>query len=293
MTFKSLCLEHIKLYIYSVLILKISVTATISEKSTSFKCNVSDYPFLVLLKSNNPTSFCGGALIKNDTVLTAPYCTSNFIHSPEKLEVLFNVSKDFPNGTERSRAEKIFLYPNTDKFPVNNIAVIGLETPIAGGKPIKLPQTNSGNGSEICDRVLTMAYTYETNMESCVLDPQLYCLNLPIVNEDECRQMNRKNTDAFSCRFPGANGSGKSWKDYPGYPVFCGDTFYGVVAKADNFSLSDFANYPIRVDFVIDFLHQRTMRKRVNKFVQRKTNGSCSFFGSIAVCLFLICFSVK
>ncbi|XP_044757870.1 trypsin-like [Coccinella septempunctata] len=268
------------------------VNGTQTAENSSFKCKATDYPFLVLLHSQVPKLYCGGALIEYDTVVTASSCVEKFVNSPEKLEVLFNVSPDFPNGTDRSRADKIFPHPIMDKrLSFHNISVVILERPIIKAKPIRLPRMDPGKTSGICEIALTMAYTYATNMGGFNLDPQLHCLNLPNITEDKCWQIDGKNADAFLCRFPETVQFDKSCRDYLGYPVFCGDTLYGIVSRARNCSFPDVGNYQISVDFVIDFLHQKTAPKRMEKFIEKR-KSSCGGKGGgllIVAVIFSIC----
>lgn len=262
---------------------------TKNEGNLSYKCKAEDYPFLVLLRSEHGRT-CGGVLIKYDTVMTASYCVKDFEHNPEKIEVLFNVSTHNPNGTERSSAKKIFVRPNPNKsLYFHNISVIVLGQPIRSGRPIKLPQNSGKNSDKICKNVQTLAYTYETLIGSYTIEPQLYCLDLLIVTEDKCSKIDGKYTDAISCRFLQRTQLDKACRDYLGYPVFCRDTLYGIVANGGNCTSSDVADYRVNVDFVIDLLHKRSKRRRLARFIEKKKSSSCQMERNTIILVLLYC----
>lgn len=111
-----------------------------------------DFPYQVSLRrykyykwSQMPytENFCGGAIISDRWIITAAYCTKNFVNSPRDLLIGYGV-RSFEQITPMHRAMRIVQHPNFGKTSFDSkddIALVQTKVAIQFGKnvqPIKL-----------------------------------------------------------------------------------------------------------------------------------------------------------
>ncbi|KAL3276344.1 hypothetical protein HHI36_011726 [Cryptolaemus montrouzieri] len=255
----------------------------VNENNTkaSYKCMSKDFPFLVLLKGTSPSIYCGGALINSETVVTAAHCIENFIKTPEKLQIIFNVSEENAEGTQKSIAANIFRHKKFDRNHFTyNIAIIIMQEPITQGEPIKLPTEKENERiTPSCEKLLTMTWPYESkinaegNSVKITLNPQLYCLELPLITKEECSLLGGENLDTFFCTFSEHDAYDHNCGDYSGYPVFCKDTLYGIVSNAYSCGIADVPNFHTKVEYVIDFWHETMAKVKMGRSINIKSTA--------------------
>lgn len=106
--------------------------------------SITNYPYQISLRAYGK-HFCGGAIIKKDTIITAAHCLKNINYSSEALTIQLG-STNLNNNGEIIPVAAVIPHPLFNPFnDDNDIAVVFLEKPLQYSnkvQPVKLPKAD-------------------------------------------------------------------------------------------------------------------------------------------------------
>ena len=144
-------------------------------------CPDCKYPFMVSLQSSGwGGHFCGGALVREDWVITAAHCVEGTNASSIQVKIgLHNV-----NGTTGSitrYVDQVITHPSYSGWSLNNdYAILHLTQPVTTFEPIQLITENSHDNEPVMSTVMGWGATSSGGWSSNVL------LEVDVPIDDSC-----------------------------------------------------------------------------------------------------------
>ena len=145
-------------------------------------CPNCKYEFMVSLQSNGGWGghFCGGALVREDWVVTAAHCVQG--ESPSGIQVKIGLHN--LNGTAGSitrNVDQIIVHPQYSGWSLNNdYALLRLSSPVTNFEPIQLITENSHDNEPVMSTVMGWGATQSGGWGSDVL------LEVDVPIDDSC-----------------------------------------------------------------------------------------------------------
>ena len=143
-------------------------------------CPDCKYDFMVSLQTNSGYHFCGGALVREDWVITAAHCVQGDSPSQVKVKIgLHNV-----NGTQGSitrSVSQIIIHPSYSSWSLNNdYAILQLSQPITNFEPIQLVTDTSHDEEPVMATTMGWGATQSGGWGSNIL------LEVDVPIDDSC-----------------------------------------------------------------------------------------------------------
>jgi len=143
-------------------------------------CPNCKYDFMVSLQTNSGYHFCGGALVREDWVITAAHCVQGDSPSQVKVKIgLHNV-----NGTQGSitrSVSQIIIHPSYSSWSLNNdYAILQLSQPITNFEPIQLVTDTSHDEEPVMATTMGWGATQSGGWGSNIL------LEVDVPIDDSC-----------------------------------------------------------------------------------------------------------
>ena len=143
-------------------------------------CPDCKYDFMVSLQTNSGYHFCGGALVREDWVITAAHCVQNDSPSQVKVKIgLHNV-----NGTQGSitrSVSQIIIHPSYSSWSLNNdYAILQLSQPVTNFEPIQLVTDTSHDEEPVMATTMGWGATQSGGWGSNIL------LEVDVPIDDSC-----------------------------------------------------------------------------------------------------------
>ena len=143
-------------------------------------CPNCKYDFMVSLQTNSGYHFCGGALVREDWVITAAHCVQGDSPSQVKVKIgLHNV-----NGTQGSitrSVNQIIIHPSYSSWSLNNdYAILQLSQPITNFEPIQLVTDTSHDEEPVMATTMGWGATQSGGWGSNIL------LEVDVPIDDSC-----------------------------------------------------------------------------------------------------------
>ena len=146
------------------------------------------YPFMSyiqLFRNGKPFAACGGTLIDPDSVLTAAHC---LVDATGARVTVGATDRTQEAQGQTIRAIRPFIHPRFNHPALAyDVAVLKLERPVKGIKPIKLA-TASQNNLETPGRKLTVAGWGVTNPSGNQETPRLREVSIPMVSDSRAKR---------------------------------------------------------------------------------------------------------
>ena len=143
-------------------------------------CPNCKYDFMVSLQTNSGYHFCGGALVREDWVITAAHCVQGDSPSQVKVKIgLHNV-----NGTQGSitrSVSQIIIHPSYSSWSLNNdYAILQLSQPVTNFEPIQLVTDTSHDEEPVMATTMGWGATQSGGWGSNIL------LEVDVPIDDSC-----------------------------------------------------------------------------------------------------------
>ena len=143
-------------------------------------CPDCKYDFMVSLQTNSGYHFCGGALVREDWVITAAHCVQGDSPSQVKVKIgLHNV-----NGTQGSitrSVSQIIIHPSYSSWSLNNdYAILQLSQPVTNFEPIQLVTDTSHDEEPVMATTMGWGATQSGGWGSNIL------LEVDVPIDDSC-----------------------------------------------------------------------------------------------------------
>ena len=143
-------------------------------------CPDCKYDFMVSLQTNSGYHFCGGALVREDWVITAAHCVQGDSPSQVKVKIgLHNV-----NGTQGSitrNVSQIIIHPSYSSWSLNNdYAILQLSQPVTNFEPIQLVTDTSHDEEPVMATTMGWGATSSGGSSSNIL------LEVDVPIDDSC-----------------------------------------------------------------------------------------------------------
>ena len=143
-------------------------------------CPDCKYDFMVSLQTNSGYHFCGGALVREDWVITAAHCVQGDSPSQVKVKIgLHNV-----NGTQGSitrSVSQIIIHPSYSSWSLNNdYAILRLSQPVTNFEPIQLVTDTSHDEEPVMATTMGWGATQSGGWGSNIL------LEVDVPIDDSC-----------------------------------------------------------------------------------------------------------
>ena len=143
-------------------------------------CPNCKYDFMVSLQTNSGYHFCGGALVREDWVITAAHCVQGDSPSQVKVKIgLHNV-----NGTQGSitrSVSQIIIHPSYSSWSLNNdYAILQLSQPVTNFEPIQLVTDTSHDEEPVMATTMGWGATQSGGWGSNIL------LEVDVPLDDSC-----------------------------------------------------------------------------------------------------------
>jgi len=143
-------------------------------------CPNCKYDFMVSLQTNSGYHFCGGALVREDYVITAAHCVQGDSPSQVKVKIgLHNV-----NGTQGSitrSVSQIIIHPSYSSWSLNNdYAILQLSQPVTNFEPIQLVTDTSHDEEPVMATTMGWGATQSGGWGSNIL------LEVDVPIDDSC-----------------------------------------------------------------------------------------------------------
>ena len=143
-------------------------------------CPDCKYDFMVSLQTNSGYHFCGGALVREDYVITAAHCVQGDSPSQVKVKIgLHNV-----NGTQGSitrSVSQIIIHPSYSSWSLNNdYAILRLSQPVTNFEPIQLVTDTSHDEEPVMATTMGWGATQSGGWGSNIL------LEVDVPIDDSC-----------------------------------------------------------------------------------------------------------
>ncbi len=133
-------------------------------------CPDCKYPFMVSLQSSGwGGHFCGGALVREDWVITAAHCVEGTNASSIQVKIgLHNVNGT--TGAITRNVDQIISHPSYSSWSLNNdYALLHLSSPVTTFEPIQLITDNSHDNEPVMSTVMGWGATSSGGWGSNVL----------------------------------------------------------------------------------------------------------------------------
>ena len=145
-------------------------------------CPNCKYEFMVSLQSNGGWGghFCGGALVREDYVITAAHCVQG--ESPSGIQVKIGLHNlNGTSGAITRNVQQIIVHPQYSSWSLNNdYAILHLSSPVTNFEPIKLVTDESHHEEPVMSTVMGWGATQSGGWGSDVL------LEVDVPIDDSC-----------------------------------------------------------------------------------------------------------
>ncbi|XP_065568687.1 trypsin-1-like isoform X1 [Artemia franciscana] len=204
--------------------------------------------------------FCGGTILNDDTILTAAHCTDG--QTPSKITVM--AGEHLLTSTEGDEqvagVESIIQHPCYNSFTfTNDISILKLNISLNFGvfvQPVTLPDSMS----DIDAGIMATVSGWGSTSSGGPLSNVLQAVEVPIVTDDQCRQIYGANdiADSMICAGDIDNGGVDTCQGDSGGPLFLGSTIIGIASWGHGCASPGYPSVYTQVSYFIGFINSNS-----------------------------------